>query len=256
LAFTGSTKQESIGTIRIWNPSIGKEWPAIDRAAHFQDLGFNSLGQLWTTIGRDLTFWDAETGRPINQRTDPLERLFGENVTIRTAVVQLDRAFIADNRGRVRCLDTSANPIRERLNRSVSDSPLRALAASADGNLLVVGDLQGMLMLIRSDDLATRAINRQAHAAEIVSVAALHNNTLMSASRDRTIRFWRVDGAELVELLTLRMPGPIRQAIVAPDNRKLYVLIEAENRVRCIHLELIWKQLRGYNLDPAIPFRE
>jgi serine/threonine-protein kinase len=76
--------------------------------------------------------------------------------------------------------------------------PVTAVAPSADGRLVFAGRTDGAIELWSRDDPKRAKQTLEAHGDEITSLDARLEGTLVSSSRDGTIRLWKLDGSKWV----------------------------------------------------------
>jgi len=135
--------------------------------------------------------------------------------------------------------------------RSQTSGPIRSVALSPDEALIACGLAKGNIALIRLDSEAA-ATEMAGHQDSVESVDfSPDGRTLVTASKDRTVALWRVDGLSAKELL--RIPSPSGRSILAarftPDGRNLGILVQNEHAVRIWHLDTLRARLGDLGLD-------
>ena len=71
-------------------------------------------------------------------------------------------------------------------------------------------------------------------------------DSVVSGSRDGTVRLWRLDGTPL---WTLSLPGPVRRIALSPDGTQLAVAVQGERAVRLWRLDRLVRRLEGLGLS-------
>jgi len=121
-----------------------------------------------------------------------------------------------------------------------ASGPIQCIALSPDESLVVCGLIDGRLALLRPES-DERPREFPAHLDTVNAVAFDPDGGLLaSASRDKTVGLWRVDGpSSLTELL--RMPSrsghPVLSVKFSPNGRILGTLAQNERAVRLWHLD-------------------
>ncbi len=133
-----------------------------------------------------------------------------------------------------------------------ASAPIECITMSPDESAVVCGLIDGRLALYRpgTDEPACEFT---AHS-DIVNAVAFdpHGGLLASASRDKTVGLWRVDGPlGLTELL--RMPSrsghPVLSVKFSPSGQILGTLVQNERAVRLWHLDRLRSRLADFGLD-------
>jgi WD40 repeat protein len=128
---------------------------------------------------------------------------------------------------------------------------IQSIALSPDDSLVVCGLIDGRVVLFR---LASRQqLDMPPAHTDTVNAVAFHpsGRLMATASRDKTVALWSVDGESLSELLRIPSPSghPIVSVRFSPDGQKLGMLVRNERAVRLWHLDTIRAKLRALGLD-------
>jgi WD40 repeat protein len=130
--------------------------------------------------------------------------------------------------------------------------PIQCIALSPDESLVVCGLVDGRMELFRlpSGDRVGEVLAHQ----DTVNSLVFHprGRVLTSASRDKTVALWNVDGSpSLSQLLRIPSPSghPVLSAKFSPDGRILGMLVQNEHAVRLWHLDRLRLRLKQLGLD-------
>ncbi len=107
-----------------------------------------------------------------------------------------------------------------------------ALALADDGSLT--------LLRLPGGEVAQRC---PPHRDAVTSLAALPDGQVASASRDGTVRLWRLRGEQLVPQLTLRHSRAVLQVAWALGGARLLVLERGTRGARVWHLDRLLNRL-------------
>jgi WD40 repeat protein len=132
-----------------------------------------------------------------------------------------------------------------------ASSAVQSIALSPDESVAACGLIDGKLAIF---DLASgrRLIEYPAHRETINAVAFDPNKGMLAtASRDKTVGLWRVDGSALVELARLPSPSgrPVLSVRFSHDGRFLGMLAHNERGVRVWDLDKLRSRPKEIGLD-------
>jgi WD40 repeat protein len=82
------------------------------------------------------------------------------------------------------------------------------------------------------------------HHDRVSALAFSGEKLLASGGLDAQLRLWRVDKDRLIELLTLRLPRPIRSLAFHPDGVRLGILCDSDRAIRIWDLSRFLDRLR------------
>jgi WD40 repeat protein len=139
-----------------------------------------------------------------------------------------------------------------RLNKVLETSgPVQCVALSPDESLVACGVIKGGVTLFR---VATgeRIAEISTHQDSVNSVGfSPDGHLLATASRDRTVALWEVDGNSITELLHIASPSgrPVLTVRFSPDGRLLAMLVQDEHAVRLWNLDRLRARFRILGLD-------
>jgi WD40 repeat protein len=236
------------GRIQIYNQRA--ELLRIDTKENASNLGFSPDGsRLWGLIDEvrvvswSTTDWSIATTWNDAARDDEPGR------TSVACLAARSKWVVAGSRsGRVDIIRAGDSQPKRRFRVS---RPVQSIALSPDESLIACGSGTGKLALIGRE--ASEVLTEfAAHQDAVESVDFSPDGpTLVSASTDRTLVLWKVDGGNLTELVRFPAPSgrPIRAARFSPDGRSLGVLVQNEHAVRIFHLDTIRMKLRDLGLD-------
>jgi hypothetical protein len=94
-----------------------------------------------------------------------------------------------------------------------------------------VGSEIGELRLVRLP-LAESGDLVRGHHDQVSALAFSGAHLLASGGRDSRLRLWRADDGKLLEVLTLRLPRPVRSLAFHPDGARLGILCDDDRAVR------------------------
>ncbi|MFI5455336.1 MAG: WD40 repeat domain-containing serine/threonine-protein kinase [Isosphaerales bacterium] len=133
-----------------------------------------------------------------------------------------------------------------------ASGPIRCIALSPDESMVVCGLIDGRLALFRPES-DERAREFPAHRDTINAVAFDAGGRLLaSASGDKTVGLWNVDGPlSLTELLRIpsRSGHPVLSVKFSHNGRILGTLVQNESAVRLWHLDRLRSQLGTLGLN-------
>ncbi len=128
---------------------------------------------------------------------------------------------------------------------------VNALAIGAGETMVASGCTAGTIQ-IRSSVDGTLIAQPQGHTKGITSLAFDNGSSdpyLASASRDKTVRLWKVQDRECTHVLTLNFNRPAIRVQFDKESPRLYVLCEGEHAVRVWDLGILRQKLADLSLD-------
>jgi WD40 repeat protein len=125
---------------------------------------------------------------------------------------------------------------------SVGSIPVRHLAISPDGRVLVAGTWDGSIRILTFPE-GKELESLEGHEGDIESLVISPDGMLVaSGSRDSTIRLWQLGGGRELETLSGH-PGPVRSLAISPDGRLLASGAQGDPAIR------LWNLPGGWALD-------
>ena len=211
----------------------------LDSVQIVNDLCFDPSGTLWVADHHSLRRASTSPGslRTIWQ-SNAADHEAG--ITLKSVVAGTKGVLVGKRSGTVLWFE------QERLARSweVCECEVQSLALSQDEEYALVGTEVGTVHLLRlpsGDEVARFAEHRDS----VRGVAFLRPDVVASASRDGTIRIFRIDGTALVNL---EVSGPILKMQTSADGSKLAVVVEGERAARIWHLDQLNDELARIGL--------
>ena len=189
-------------------------------------IAFSADGRWFASGANDssIRLWQIATGRE-------LPRLMGHAGYVTAVAFSPDSNFLASGSrsGEVRIWDLNSSQLAFTL-----PSKLRGvnnIAFSSNGKLLAVVGMEPKAEVWDLEKKTARTIT--GHTQEITSVA-FAKELLVTAGRDKTIRFWNADSGALVK--SLETASEINGIAASPDG-KLLATANADNTIRCLNVE-------------------
>ena len=149
--------------------------------------------------------------------------------------------------GNIRTLDPESGSVLGMLSlNTVSD----AVALAPNEKNFVAGTQQGELLVV-SVPSGTIRQKIAAHLDTVKAVAFAGPDLVVSCSRDRDLKLWKVgEEGMLTELLTLGpLSDQVRELSASDDGNVVAVLVEEETAVRILRVDLLRQRLAEYGLD-------
>ena len=190
---TGATD----GNIRIWNldGDVLKELDGHEGSV--ADITIDEDDEYLISVGDDNTarLWDIEKGEQLlNIRgTSGTEK--PHSISQAHVVARKKRIIVNESYGLVRILDFEGKEIKK----LQIDSEYVQIHVNPERNFLAISEFNGNILLIDWDGNKISEISGHNAPVSQVIINSL-SNTIITASEDRTIRQWRLDGEELMRL--------------------------------------------------------
>ena len=149
--------------------------------------------------------------------------------------------------GSVRILDPELGTVLAKVDlKSISDT----VALSPNEGSIVAGTRQGDLLVLNVPSGKVRQ-TIHAHDEAVTAVTFAASDLIVSGSRDRKLKFWKIHKDGIVsEILTL---GPLSDHVselaASDDGNVVAVLVNDETAVRILRVDLLRERLREYELD-------
>ena len=200
-------------SVAVWNLQTGEYLKTLNYITEFLH-DFSSVAFLSDNVtliagGTGITeMWDLRTGKSLNRRVigagshlalSPNGHLIGGNLNV-VEMAQIPRT------GPLHRID----PL---------PSGVKRVAISRDGLVCAAGFLNGTIKLWQWKTFAERTI--PAHSNTVKSIAfSSDGQTLVSASSDKSIKFWNVETGELLGTISQNL-GEVYRMALSPDDRTL-----------------------------------
>jgi WD40 repeat protein len=131
------------------------------------------------------------------------------------------------------------------------DSAVESIALTRDESRVLCGLLDGRMALFDLPE-GRKGIHHPAHP-DTINAVAVHplSGVVATASRDKTVGLWRLDGSTPIEVVRIPSPSgrPVLSVRFSPDGRFLGMLVQNERAVRVWDLDLLRKRLGSLGLD-------
>ena len=234
--------------ILVIDPSTGREFITI-AADDPTALGFSPNGStLWAAAGKYVRSWSVSDWKENRSWSNDAASLFSGRLGINCLAVAGIWVVAGGSDGTVKSLSGIDGSQLLSVWRA-SSMPLWSIAYSRENLLIAAGALDGTVSLFRpTGELVTRL---DGHRDSVETICFSPGGRLMvTGSRDRTIRLWRIAGGKAHELLTLNEPtGPVHSVTFSPDGQSLYVVVRGDLAVRVWHLDWLRATLIPLGLD-------
>ena len=199
-------------------------------------LAANDTRAVSASLDGDLAVWDLTNGSLIH-------RLRGHESDIYSLAVFPDgiRCATVDRNGMARIWDLQEG--KSLVEFRADERPVSAVAVSADGSLLATGSWFGKIRLWSlQEDQPIELKQLQGHRGLVSRLVFTPNSKqLVSASRDKTARIWKIETAKS-EFVLKGHGAPIYGLDVSPDGRRVVTASE-DRRVK------IWSVEKGTILE-------
>jgi WD40 repeat protein len=189
---------------------------ALRHGGRIQSLLFLPDGTLLVGGGNEpVRIWNLATGKS--------DGAFADSWTQALALDPVHRRFVAAGPLRAIRFHGIGN-VEPKLAVGSAPAGIRTAAFSPDGNHLLAGCQNGMLLLLTPDGSLNPEAKFDEHREEVNAVAwSTDGKSAVSGSADRTVRVWNFDGRSLTPVRTIKMPCPVRAVVLGPGD----ALVEA-----------------------------
>jgi serine/threonine protein kinase/WD40 repeat protein len=231
-------------------------------AIHTNAIGFGSSELLYVSAHRHLLAWnlqDSSPGKldlpiPDVVATADLLKMGRSMVGLaigRSRVAQCSAGFLDSSRQLVVACriatQIGATPSSDRMSLLPVNSGATCCEFVPDESKLLLGLGDGTVALVGSPEPQLLRQFR-AHDDRITAIKMYSEDTVVTASADRTIGIWRLEGERLNLICRLPAAGAVSCMSVIPSPGLLLFLVDGEFRVHCWNLKKLAKRFDEYQL--------
>ena len=223
IAFESRTGPEKVGSeVRIYEVDSRKELRVIHQSGwNFEDLMFSPDGStIAAAQNLELTAWIVDSGEPVSFRDALVDQIrFSRDGRTLTGI---------GSTGRLRVFDLAAR--RTVISGKLDVANLDTVALSPDDRVLVANAGPCVLHSWEIKGRRDRFSVPDAHTDSVVSVLCTPDGkTLITASKDRTIRLW--DRATGKQIRVLKHSGSVELMDLSRDGRWLVAPVNVFNQI-------------------------
>ncbi len=226
------------GRLTLWNPS------SLRSAGELRGLRADSQALAFSPDGSLLAAAEALFEPPRMRVWDVRRRTL---TRFRSKVAASALAFSRDGKLIAAPTSGSGPEIRDALSGRLvkwvkTEEPVRSVAVSPDGSLLVAGLYDGTAQFFSTDDW--KAVGRpiEAHTARVTDAAFTPDGrTLATAGADGTVALWDVDTQKRIGMPLTVDPGAYTSAAFSPDGSHLFAVSTRGQALRLNVSPEAWK---------------